>query len=567
MRRASVTAISISAAITLLAGHAAAESGTYDDEFQTPRPRIAELPLDAPAIPSAIAGQSLDWKPCAGTGLGAAVRGNPYAAVLSPMLSELDCATVRTPLDWSRPETSPEATFEISRLRSRNPNARQLLTSPGGLGAGMLLNPIQWAGAFPQLRDTYDLIGFDPRGTGLSSTNQDCDADLSGDPNLLATGRNDRTDVLDFAADSVRRQLGRARDWVRSCLERGARTATGEPTAGSVNYWQTVRDLDLARTLLGAPSWSFLGRSQGTLLGLELARTFPDRLDRLVLDSAVGPTLSQAQIYTERILRQQRALENSFAPWLAKRGSGFGDTTEAVLSALTTLRADLTTHPIPLPFDRTFSGNDLNMLFLGIDNGPYEGLERKLTILRAAVEKPAIATQLNAAMAFRVSPMVELIGQDISLAGSRVGWWTARSCNSTGWSHDLDEIVSAAQELAKQAPLTYTGMGFTAVCVFWPEAQTGTSAGGYDRIRSALLLGNEKDPVTTISGAETVRTLVRDARLVTVAGKQAHTVLPQIMPGGVPGSTPGTSGCANAVAAAYLLDGRLPDTDTVCQPG
>ncbi|WP_194813589.1 hypothetical protein [Nocardia sp. XZ_19_385] len=52
---------------------------------------------------------------------------------------------------------------------------------------------------------------------------------------------------------------------------------------------------------------------------------------------------------------------------------------------------------------------------------------------------------------FRLPQLTDELGGNLLQAGSRVGWWTARSCNDAGWSHDLDEIVSAAKQLADQA--------------------------------------------------------------------------------------------------------------------
>ncbi|MEU7141314.1 alpha/beta fold hydrolase [Nocardia sp. NPDC046473] len=561
VRRPVIVLPVLAVVLSLAAGHASADT-SYDLEFQPPPAHFIDLPDSAPQIPAAITAQRLDWKPCTEASLVAAANGNPAAGVRAPLLDGLDCATVRTPLDWTQPEAGPVATFEISRLAARKPTSRQLLTSPGGPGAGSLLNPIEWATAFPELRETYDLLGFDPRGTRLSSTDQDCDATISGDPLLLGTGRNDRTDVLDFSAESVRLQLGQARDWVRSCVDR----TPDASTAGTITYWQTVRDLDLVRTLLGAPTWSYLGASQGTLLGLELARTFPDRVDRMVLDSVADPAVSTTAGYAERFLRQQKVIEQQFAPWLAARGTIFGDSPGAVLAALTRLRADLTAHPIPLPLDRTFSGNDLNTLFFGVDNSPYAVLERKLLTLRTAIDSPSATTQLNAATTFRMTPLLDELAQDVLLASSRIGWWTARNCNIGPWSHNLDEVVDTARQLAASAPLTYLGMGFAAVCAFWPEPHTDTGSVGYDRIGSAVLLANERDPVTPISGARAVRSTIPKARLVTVVGKPGHLVLPQTKPKSLPGSVPGTSSCARAVTVDYLVYGRIPDRDTPCQP-
>ncbi|MEV0298546.1 alpha/beta fold hydrolase [Nocardia sp. NPDC050710] len=552
-------------ALSLSGGYAAADSGTYNLEFgPTPLAHTAD-PSESPPVPAAIADQSLAWKPCGETGLQDLLDGEVAAAARTALLDGLQCASVQTPLDWSDPAAGPTVSFEISRLPGRG-MGRPLLTSPGGPGAGTLLNPIQWATAIPELRDSYDLIGFDPRGTSLSSTAADCDVNSSGDPQLLATGRNDGADILDFSPASVHRQLSQAKAWIQSCVQRSARTPTGRTVLGAVDYWQTVRDLDLVRSLLGAPTWSYLGASQGTALGLELARTFPGNIDRLVLDSIIDPARSLADAHRDRVLHQQRTIEDAFAPWLATRGTPFGDSREAVLAALTRMRADLTAHPLALPLDRTFSGNDLNTVLFGVGNGPYEALERKLLTLHAAMYSPSPAAQLNAAVTFRLPPLTDELNGDLVRAGSRVGWWTARNCNDAGWSHDLDEIVTTAQQVAAQAPLTYLGMGFTAACAFWPEPHHDPNSAPLDHITSALLISNEKDPVTPISGARAAHAAIPNSRLITVPGTQHHLVLPQTLPNGLPGSIPTTSTCATSAVIEYLMHGQLPDTDTTCRP-
>ncbi|MEU8898622.1 alpha/beta fold hydrolase [Nocardia sp. NPDC048505] len=561
MRCSAKAAIGVSVLVLALdLSRGTAQAGAWNLEFAPAAPEVIADSGESTWPPPAVAGQQLAWQPCAATGVQDLLDGAVAAAARATLLDGLECARVSTPLDWADPG-GPTVSFEISRLPGPG-TGRVLLTSPGGAGAGTLLNPIQWAAALPELRDSYDLIGFDPRGTSGSGTAADCDANVSGDPQLLATGRNDAADILDFAAASVHRQLAQARAWIQACVQR---TAAGANTLGVVDYWQTVRDLDLVRSLLGVPTWSYLGASQGTALGLELARTFPDRIDRLVLDSVIDPSRSLADGLRDRILAQQQTLEGSFGPWLATRGTPFGADRESVLAALTRLRAELTARPIALPLGRSFSGNDLNTVLFGVGNGPYETLERKLLLLRDALDRPSLAAQLNVAMAFRVTPLAGELGQDVVQAGSRVGWWTARSCNAAGWSHDLDEIVTAAQQLAERAPLTYLGMGFTAACAFWPAPHRAPNPAPLEHISSALVLGNDRDPVTPIAGARAVRAAVPQARLITVSGTPRHLVLPQTMPAGLPGSISATSACAVGAVVDYLVHERLPDDDIGCR--
>ena len=60
----------------------------------------------------------------------------------------------------------------ISRIPSEKPEARRgaLLLIPGGPGGSALGAPSGKGQKLPQdVRDTYDLIGFDPRGVGRST--------------------------------------------------------------------------------------------------------------------------------------------------------------------------------------------------------------------------------------------------------------------------------------------------------------------------------------------------------------------------------------------------------------
>src|SRR3954447_3170116 len=74
----------------------------------------------------------------------------------------------------------------------------------------------------------------------------------------------------------------------------------------------TVLDLDALRAALGSRTAALMGISYGTHVALSYARAFPDRVDRLILDSIVGPDGPDAfQLDTlrnlPRVLREQCA--------------------------------------------------------------------------------------------------------------------------------------------------------------------------------------------------------------------------------------------------------------------
>ena len=82
-----------------------------------------------------------------------------------------DCAEVMVPMNWSDPEGE---VITISVIRSKATGAKpigDLLLNPGGPGASgvdFVRDNLEYIGT-EALRANYNLIGFDPRGTGTSS--------------------------------------------------------------------------------------------------------------------------------------------------------------------------------------------------------------------------------------------------------------------------------------------------------------------------------------------------------------------------------------------------------------
>ena len=74
----------------------------------------------------------------------------------------------------------------------------------------------------------------------------------------------------------------------------------------------TVLDLERLRAAFGASKVALMGISYGTHVALQYARAFPQRVDRLILDSIVGPDGPDAFLLDTfralpRVLREQCA--------------------------------------------------------------------------------------------------------------------------------------------------------------------------------------------------------------------------------------------------------------------
>ena len=120
--------------------------------------------------------------------------------------------------------------------------------------------------------DHFDIVGFDPRGTG-DSTAVDCLTDEQLDDYLASEP------VPDSPAELAEFE-NRARTFGEGCV-----TNSGA-LAAHVSTVEAVRDMDILRAVLGEPRLDFFGASYGTMLGATYAQIFPKRIGRMVLDGA-----------------------------------------------------------------------------------------------------------------------------------------------------------------------------------------------------------------------------------------------------------------------------------------
>jgi pimeloyl-ACP methyl ester carboxylesterase len=189
-----------------------------------------------------------------------------------------ECATLTVPLDYDDP-TGPTIGVHVDRRPADDQDAKvgSLLVNPGGPGEPGSTLAANASGYFrPALLRHFDIVGFDPRGTGQSEP-VDClsdsalDAYLAGDPDP-STPDEERTFVR------LTRALG------RGCAELSGALAS------HVSTRETARDMDVLRAVLGERVISYFGFSYGTELGATYAELFPGRVGRFVLDGAVDPT-------------------------------------------------------------------------------------------------------------------------------------------------------------------------------------------------------------------------------------------------------------------------------------
>jgi pimeloyl-ACP methyl ester carboxylesterase len=167
---------------------------------------------------------------------------------------DVRCATLPVPLD--RTGVDP-GTVDLRIGRVGGPAKPTLMYLSGGPGGAGLSEMLSVVSTLPELKDRFQLIGYDQRGTGRSGLLR-CPR-LEKDPHLRDTA----------AGEDCANRIGPAR--------------THYTTADS------VQDMEAIRAQLGVEKVTLFGISYGTELAIQYARSYPQHVERLILDSVVDP--------------------------------------------------------------------------------------------------------------------------------------------------------------------------------------------------------------------------------------------------------------------------------------
>ncbi|MEW1928102.1 alpha/beta hydrolase [Streptomyces sp. NPDC088360] len=426
----------------------------------------------------------------------------------------LRCATLKVPLDYRDPG-GKKIDIAISRLKTSAPGKRHgvLLSNPGGPGGPGLEMPLELERQLPrQVKDRYDLIGFDPRGVGRSTPVQ---CGLSPEENVLL--RPLRT---------FDKNVALARSVADKC-----RAKAGDKLP-HITTRNTARDMDVLRAALGERKISYYGVSYGTALGAVYTQLFPRRADRFVLDSAIDPKLMWRGMFRIWAPEAERAFQR-WTKWTAARDATYrlGDTPAEVGKSFWALVARADRDPIVIdgvPLDGAGVREQVRPNLFTVRDAA-----RQVVRLKEAAGGRAKAQDLP-------EPPPE---PDVSATVSVV-------CGDSSWPRDPETYRRDSVRDADRYPLYGDFASGVLPCAFWDRpVEPATEV---NNTVPALIVQNEWDSQTPLVTAQALHGQMKGSRMVTVDEGEGHGVY-------------GTNPCADFAANSYLATGKLPAADVTCR--
>lgn len=454
------------AIVALLAGCGGGSSPSSSDST------VAETPAT---------GGTIDWKNCEDD-------------------TTLKCAQFEVPYDYQNPDIG---TFRLNLVMhpASDPTRRigPMLVNPGGPGFGgsyLAESPTSFFGS--DLIQVFDIVGWDPRGTGDSTPAVDCvddyDQYFAYDPSPDSDAEKD-----------VAVQAGR--DFVAECEKKSGEILQYISTNNS------ARDMDRIRAALGVDKITYFGFSYGSELGAAWATMFPDTVRAAVLDGASDPNSG----YVQGGLDQAKGFETELNKFLADCSSR---PTCEIYNGGNAEKA----------FDDLMVSLDKNPLVVTSERFPVnQGVA--LTAVSQAMYSSTLWSTLETALSearkgdgsFLLSMYDEYYQRSYDgKYGNELEAFNAIMCLDDPGPKSVEGVDSYYEQFEDVAPRLGASFATGYVCSFWPTKTdarvtiTGNNAG------PIVVIGTTGDAATPLQSSRNMAKALEDGRIIVVTDNR-HT--------------------------------------------
>jgi len=433
------------------------------------------------------------------------------------------------PLDYGDP-SGKSISLELLKVHdSANKTGNDLVVNPGGPGgSGVELAVGLAIQVSDKLLSHFDLLGFDPRGVGLSSPIE-CITDSE-------------KDKLNAAAPNVLTSTGFAE--AKRLAQGVAATCSAKygKSLADYNTVQTAEDMDQIRTAVGNHQLNYLGFSYGTELGSVYAHLFPGKVRVAVLDGAVDPLTGDIKSFANQLKGFEGAFDQ-FAADCVKRSpcKSLGHPRQVV--------ADIVARAEQAPLKSSDAGEtrtaSRSIVLTGVLSALYSQ-SRWPDLGQALID----AQKGDAKGLFKLADSYNQRrgGHYSNISDAN----TTINCNDSKPGPTDDVIKATAATWVKAYPMfgLWSAPALFS-CQAWQPDRTPVPLPSAPTPRKVLVIGNLHDPATPYQGAIDLAKTMGNAALLTWDG-EGHT------------SYLNDNSCVDNYVDDYLIAGTVPPPNTTC---
>jgi pimeloyl-ACP methyl ester carboxylesterase len=442
--------------------------------------------------------------------------------------TEVECGNIEVPFDYANPDQGSFVLY-VKKHNAASPADRigSMMVNPGGPGFGgsSLADDAQYY--FSQdLIDRFDIIAWDPRGTGESTPAVNC------------------VDTFDeyFGLDSPPETPEEKQALINASQAFNDKCAENSGTIlPFISTKASAQDINSLRLALGEEKVNFFGFSYGSELGTTWATMFPETVRAIVVDGAVDPNASSIQ----EGMTQAKGFEGQLATFLKQCSERttceFHNNGDAE-AAFDKLVLDIDAKPLEVSKDRTLVTQ--GVLFTAVAQAMYSDYYW-----------PQLSEALSAAQGGDGKGILQLYDdyyqrKEDGTYGNELEAFLAISCLDDPGATSTEEVDSHIEDFIAAAPRLGGNFAYGYSCALWPVKQaprvtiTGKGAG------PIVVVGTTGDPATPLDSTRKMALGLEQGILIVVDANQ-HTGY-------------GANNCVVKAVDDYLIKLIVPANETTC---
>ena len=452
------------------------------------------------------------WKPCDGS-----------------TNTEVECGNIEVPFDYADPDQGSFVLF-VKKHNAANPAKRigSMMVNPGGPGFGgsSLADDAEYY--FSQdLIDHFDIIAWDPRGTGESTPAVDC------------------VDTFDeyFGLDSPPETPDEKQALIDASQAFNDKCAENSGTIlPYISTQASAQDINSLRLALGEEKISYFGFSYGSELGTTWATMFPETVRAIVVDGAVDPTATSIQ----EGMSQAKGFEGQLSTFLkqcSERATCEFHNGGKAEEAFDQLVLDIDATPLEVSKNRTPVTQ--GVLFTAVAQAMYSDYYW-----------PQLSEALSAAQKGDGTGILQLYDdyyqrKEDGTYGNELEAFLAISCLDDPGASSVEDVDSHIEDFIAAAPRLGGNFAYGYSCALWPVKQaakvtiTGKGAG------PIVVVGTTGDAATPLDSTRKMAQGLEKGILIVVDANQ-HTGY-------------GANSCVVKAVDDYLIELTVPTNETTCK--